>query len=62
MALKNSVFSVNDSRVSEIFNKALLCGGDEDTLMNCMEYKGEGGKRCPNDHSEDAGVICNGML
>ena len=63
VALKNSVFNVNDSRVTQIYNKALLCNGDEESLLECVEYEGEeAGSRCSNDHSEDAGVICNGML
>ena len=62
MALKNSFFAFENMTMSKIYNKALLCRGDEETLNDCDEYEGKAGKRCPDDHSEDAGVICNGML
>ena len=36
----------------------VVCSGDESTLLNC-EHMPVGVHNC--DHSEDAGVICDGM-
>ena len=60
---KSSSFISDDSPPAGIYNQALLCSGDEDTLLDCTVYGGEsvGEQRCPEDNSEDAGVKCNGM-
>ena len=62
VALKKSTFVSRDSPVAGIYNKALLCNGDEETLFGCKVHGdgSVGGKRCPMDNSEDAGVKCNG--
>lgn len=65
VAIKKSNFTVGNSseKVEGVFNEALLCDGTEDNLLQCDKYIGDGGgKRCPNDYSEDAGVICNGEI
>ena len=61
--LKRSTFVSQDSLPAGIYNKALLCDGDENTLLDCRVYGGEsvGEQRCPDDNSEDAGVKCNGI-
>lgn len=54
--MSNSPFNVTG-----IFQKDLLCNGRETKLLEC-ENNGMGTHLCPKDHSEDAGVKCNGML
>lgn len=44
-----------------IFQGDLLCNGTEDNLLNCTVYE-SGTHDCPADHSEDAGIICNGRF
>ena len=47
----------------DIFQRDLLCDGSEDNLLNCLYMQYETGARdCPMDHSEDAGVKCNGIM
>ena len=59
VALKGGYFSsANDS--TDIFQRDLLCNGTEDNLLQCSEYS-SGVRDCPTDHSEDAGIKCNGM-
>lgn len=62
VALKGSYFNTSDSNfnVTDIFQQDLLCTGHEDNLLECMN-NGIGTHMCPPDHSEDAGVKCNGM-
>ena len=61
VALKRSFYAVENSTVTDIFQRDLLCNGSEDSLLSCsyMQYETEA-RDCPNDHSEDAGVKCNG--
>ena len=61
LALKGSYFNVSNSalNVSGIFQKDLLCIGAEENLLKCNN-NGIGAHMCPEDHSEDAGVKCNG--
>ena len=40
-----------------IFLDGVVCSGDESSLLEC-EHEGVGVHNC--DHSEDAGVICEG--
>ena len=37
----------------------LMCDGDESTLVDC-DHNGVFENNCASDHSEDAGVVCNG--
>ena len=60
VAVKGSGFPIVNSSVTQIFQRALLCAGDEGTLLDCMAYEGGSGRMCPSDHSEDAGVKCGG--
>ena len=41
-----------------IFLDQLLCTGDEASLLNCLAGEQLASHNC--DHSEDAGVICDG--
>ena len=50
-----------NSTVTDIFQRDLLCSGNEASLLECRDYE-KGTRDCPSDHSEDAGVKCNGML
>ena len=59
-AVKGSQFPVVNSSVTEIYQRALLCTGNEETLIDCSSYEDGIGRMCPIDHSEDAGVKCNG--
>ena len=54
--MSNSTLNVTD-----IFQTDLLCTGHEDNLLKCSN-NGIGTHMCPEDHSEDAGVKCNGNL
>ena len=45
---------------TDILQRDLLCDGTEANLLECTVY-GSGTRDCPADHSEDAGVMCNGM-
>ena len=60
MAVKGSGFPVVNSSVTQIYQRALLCSGNEETLLDCMAYEEGSGRVCPSDHSEDAGVKCGG--
>ena len=60
VAVKGSQFPVVNSSVTEIYQRALLCTGNEETLIDCSSYEDGIGRLCPTDHSEDAGVKCNG--
>ena len=60
VALKGGYFEVASYSV-DIFQRDLLCTGVEDNLLNCTEYI-LGMRNCPADHSEDAGVKCNGKM
>ena len=42
-----------------ILQRDLLCNGSEATLLECTQST-SGTRDCPADHSEDAGVKCNG--
>ena len=42
-----------------ILQRDLLCDGSEATLLKCTQST-SGTRNCPADHSEDAGVKCNG--
>ena len=42
-----------------ILQRDLLCDGSEATLLECTQ-SASGTRNCPADHSEDAGVKCNG--
>ena len=44
----------------DILQRDLLCTGSESNLLECSQYSG-GTRDCPSDHSEDAGVKCNGQ-
>ena len=61
--MKGSFFTVENTSVHGIFQKDLLCRGNEDSLLNCpyMMYE-DGARDCLSNHSEDAGVKCNGKL
>ena len=61
VALKGSFFTVENTTVTDIFQRDLLCNGNEENLLSCpfMQYE-TGARDCPMDHSEDAGVKCNG--
>ena len=63
VALKGSYFDVSNStlNVADILQTDLLCTGHEDNLLKCNN-NGIGTHMCPEDHSEDAGVKCNGMI
>ncbi len=37
----------------------LMCNGDERTLIDCIHNE-VFENNCARDHSEDAGVVCNG--
>ena len=62
LALKGSYFNASNStlNVTDIFQTDLLCTGNEDNLLKCNN-NGIGTHMCPEDHSEDAGVKCNGV-
>ena len=51
---------MDNSTVTEIFQRDLLCSGNEDNLLDCQHHRGS--RDCPSDHSEDAGVKCNGKV
>ena len=59
VALKRSNFTIANSTVTDILQSDLLCSGTEENLLECMEYT-SGTRNCPDDHTEDAGVKCNG--
>ena len=42
-----------------ILQRDLLCNGSEATLLECTQST-SGTRDCPADHSEDAGIKCNG--
>ena len=44
---------------TDILQRDLLCDGSEANLLECTLYD-SGTQDCPADHSEDAGVKCNG--
>ena len=58
VALKGGYFT-GAANMTDILQRDLLCSGSEANLLSCMEY-GSGTRDCPADHSEDAGVKCNG--
>ena len=59
VALKRSNFSEVDNSTA-IYQGDLLCTGSESNLSECNLY--ENGERDCQDHSEDAGVRCNGEI
>ena len=59
VALKGGYFSSASGSI-DILQRDLLCNGTEANLLQCSEY-GSGVRDCPADHSEDAGVKCNGL-
>ena len=59
VALKGGYFTAANATTG-ILQRDLLCDGSEANLLKCEEYP-SGTRDCPADHSEDAGVKCNGM-
>ena len=59
VSLKGGYFS-SASNSTDILQRDLLCNGTETNLLECTVYE-SGTRDCPADHSEDAGVMCNGM-
>ena len=59
MALKGGYFATASNLVG-ILQRDLLCNGSEANLLECTQYT-SGTRDCPADHSEDAGVKCNGV-
>ena len=59
VALKGGFFT-SASSGTDILQRDLLCSGSEENLLECTEY-GSGTRDCPADHTEDAGVKCNGV-
>ena len=45
----------------EVFQRDLLCSGNESNLLECVEYT-SGTRDCPADHSEDAAIKCDGRF
>ena len=39
----------------------LMCTGEETSLISCR-HRGVWENNCATDHSEDAGVVCNGKV
>ena len=61
MALRRSYFErPSDSEVVPIFQLDLLCNGSEADLLECGYFM-NAARECPDDHSEDAAVLCNGI-
>ena len=56
MAIKGSTVSGRD-----ILQRDFLCIGNESTLLECTYFTHDT-RDCPEDHSEDAAVKCNGMF
>ena len=59
VALKGGFFTAANATTG-ILQHDLLCDGSEANLLECTPYT-RGTRDCPADHSEDAGVKCNGM-
>lgn len=60
VAVKGGHF-VTLSASADIFQRDLLCSGNESNLLECMQYT-SGTRDCPANHSEDAAVKCNGLF
>ena len=61
VALKGNYSNFAAANVTTgILQRDLLCDGSEANLLECRQYT-SGTRDCPADHSEDAGVKCNGM-
>ena len=58
MSVKGGYFAAADNS-TDILQRDLLCNGREATLLQCTQST-SGTRDCPADHSEDAGVKCNG--
>ena len=58
MSVKGGYFAVAGISTG-ILQRDLLCDGSEATLLECTQST-NGTRNCPADHSEDAGVKCNG--
>ena len=59
VALRGASFPSTIANSVDILQRDLLCSGSETNLLECSQYSG-GTRDCPSDHSEDAGVKCNG--
>ena len=58
MSVKGGYFAAAGNSTG-ILQRDLLCNGSEATLLECTQST-SGTRDCPADHSEDAGVKCNG--
>ena len=54
--MRNAAFGEG---IGSIFLDNLMCKGNESTLMDCVDDENIGTHNC--EHSEDAGVRCEGM-
>ena len=59
VVLKGGYFTAANATTG-ILQRDLLCDGSEANLLECTQYT-SGTRDCPPDHSEDAGVKCNGV-
>ena len=58
VAVKGGVFPAPSTNTA-ILQRDLTCTGTETTLLDCPTFD-SGSRDCPTDHSEDAGVRCDG--
>ena len=58
--MRNATFGEVDPDIYRILLDQLVCNGTEQSLLDCSAGVEVGVHNC--DHSEDAGVRCNGRL